>query len=317
MARVLITGASGFIGSHLARACLARGDAVSVLLRPGSSLRRLDGLASRLQVFRLHLTSAPALAACLADARPGVIFHAGSTTRYAAEDPASLTRSVEDNLLALTTLLAEAAKAPEPPQVLLRLGTIAEYGDIEVPFRESDREQPRGAYGVSALACTQYMAAAQPQLPFTAVTARLALTYGPGQSADFLIPQLARNLLAGRPTTLRRPQDRRELIYVGDAVAGLLQIADAPEKVAPLVNLGTGQAPRMAAAARLLARAGGAPETLIRQAAQPGPPSELRASPDLLNARLGWRAPTSLTEGFERMLQWERRNLADRRTAQA
>ena len=63
MARVLITGGTGFIGSHLARDCLSRGDEVTVLARPGSDPWRLADLAGRITLARAHPMYAPAVAA--------------------------------------------------------------------------------------------------------------------------------------------------------------------------------------------------------------------------------------------------------------
>ncbi|NVK12662.1 MAG: NAD(P)-dependent oxidoreductase [Rhodobacteraceae bacterium] len=314
MARVLITGASGFIGSHLARACLARGDAVSVLLRPASRLDRLQGIAPQLQLLRAPPQDPAALAAALAAARPQILFHAAAATRFRAEPGLEdLGRSIGDNLLPLTALLGAAAAAAEPPQVLVRLGTIAEYGAGPERFSETAREAPLNAYGASMLAATRYLEMAQPRLPFAAATARLALTYGPGQSQDFLIPQLARNLTAGRVTELRSPHSRRELIHVEDAVAGLLAIAARPAAAGPVVNLGSGLAPDMAELAALMARLAQAPQALIRlpaeAAAGRGTGSLLHTDTSRIRSRLGWAPQFTLAEGLERILQWEQQML--------
>ena len=100
MARVLITGASGFIGSNLTRACLKRGDEVSVILRPRSSTGRIADIASRVGLYRLDVTDARALRSCLAKARPEIVFHVGARTRFENRpDLQDLADSVEENVL--------------------------------------------------------------------------------------------------------------------------------------------------------------------------------------------------------------------------
>ncbi|WP_299917226.1 NAD(P)-dependent oxidoreductase [uncultured Roseobacter sp.] len=305
MARVLITGATGFIGSHLARACLARGDDVTVMARPSSSLERLESLAGRLDVRRLDLADAPAVTACLNASRPEIIFHAGARTRYAA--PADLTdmaESVDDNLTPLFSLLFAAANASEPPRVLVRTGTIAEYGDTELPYTETQCAFPRNAYGASLLAGTQFMSMARSRLPFDAVTARLALTYGPGQSRDFLIPHLVDQLLKNETVTIARPDDRRDLIYVEDVVAALLQIADRPGAVGPVVNVCSSEAPRMSEVALMLLRATKAARDLVEISHQTSQPVELVCDGGHMAETLGWSAGVPLFDGLERTVQW-------------
>lgn len=309
MARVLITGATGFIGSHLARACLARGDEVSVIARPASSLARLADVSGRIAVHRLDLAEADRLRTCLAQARPEIIFHAGARTRYPAQkDLTDLSDSVTENLSGLIALLSAAAFADVPPRVFVRTGSIAEYGDIETPYVETAREAPRNAYGASILAGTQYMAMARPRLPFQAVTARLALTYGPEQSSDFLIPKLIEDFFDEKPVTIHRPHDRRDLIHVDDVIRALLLIADDPVSAGAVINVGTGDAPKMAEVARILVTMTGARRELASFGAPADPPVVLNCDPGKVKATLGWTPQILLPEGLERTVQWARQS---------
>lgn len=312
MARVLITGGTGFIGSHLARACVARGDRVSILARPGSDTGRLAGIAPRVTLLHAPPQDAEAVAAALATSEPEVIFHLGSTNRFASGEPAtaSMQAACALNLAPLLALLDAAARLRRPPAAFVRTGTIAEYGDAPMPFSEKTRELPRSAYGWAAMAATQAMAAMAGGLPFTAVTARLALTYGPAQSDDFLVPALIRRCLRGEATVVQRPADRRDLVHVDDVVAGLLRISDRPETAGPVVNLCSGRAPAMREVAELIARLTGAPRGAITCANQHGAGSELLADPTLASRTLGWQAGIPLQAGLARTVEWERQQPA-------
>ena len=309
MTRVLITGATGFIGSHLARACLARGDDVSIVARPQSSLARLADVSTQIAVHRLNLTDTGKLRDCLTTACPEVIFHAGAQTRFPeTKDLADLSVSVNSNLKGLIALLSAAATSAKPPRAFVRTGSIAEYGDIETPYVETAREAPRNAYGASVLAGTQFMAMAGPRLPFQAVTARLALTYGPDQSRDFLIPHLLDSFLNGRPITIQRPHDRRDLIHIDDVVRGLFMICENPEAVGPLVNLCTGQAETMLYVTQTLAALMDAEPDLVRYSDISDPPVVLAGNPTRIQAALGWSPKIPLYEGLERTVQWVRQS---------
>ena len=89
MARVLITGGTGFIGSHLARKCLERGDKVTLLVRPNSKLDRVSDIAAQLDIQRVPLTDQDRLDACLAQTQPEIVFHLGARTRFTAKEDLS------------------------------------------------------------------------------------------------------------------------------------------------------------------------------------------------------------------------------------
>lgn len=311
MARVLITGGTGFIGSHLARACVARGDQVSILARPGSDMGRLDDILHHVTLLHAPPQDAGSVAAALAQATPETIFHLGNTNRFAPDQPATaaMQSACALNLAPMLALLDAAARLRQPPMAFVRAGTIAEYGDAPIPYAEARRAAPRSAYGWAALAATQAMAAMAGSLPFATVTARLALTYGPAQSDDFLVPALIRNCLRGKASVVQRPEDRRDLVHVDDVVAGLLRIAEAPAAAGPVVNLASGQAPAMREVAGLIAGLTGA-RGLIACGAQQSPASELRAAPTLARHAFGWQARTTLQDGLAATVEWERRQMA-------
>ncbi|WP_299147661.1 NAD(P)-dependent oxidoreductase [uncultured Tateyamaria sp.] len=303
MASILITGGTGFVGAHLVRACLARGDRVTVLARAGSSLARLDGMRPRIALLRADFADVGSVRQALRVAKADVIFHLGATTRYVAQDDLGDTaQSLEDNLSPLVTLVAAACDVP--PAVLVRSGTIAEYGDVAIPYDERLREAPRGAYAASMCAATHYLQSVRARLPYAAITVRLALTYGPMQNPDFLIPQLIRACQGGKRLTLHRPLDRRDMIHIDDVVAGLLAVADAGHAAPDLVNLSTGQAPTMAQLGRDVLRACGARPALLTQKTQTTPATELIASAALAQQTLGWSARIPLEEGLKRTLEW-------------
>jgi nucleoside-diphosphate-sugar epimerase len=309
MSRVLITGAGGFIGSHLTGACLRAGHQVHVVVRPGSSEERLRPLSDRVVCHRFDLRSERELRNCLADVSPGVIFHlAASPRRPQKVHLADARENVRDDLDCLIALLATAADARHPPDRVIRAGSLAEYGLAPAPHREEAREEPVTVYAAGLVAAAHYVGALQSRLPFSVATARLALVYGPAQSTEYLLPSLITRCLAGQHSIVLRPADRRDLVFVEDAVAALLLMAAVPLPRGVLINIASGVAPTMREVAQLVIEQTRVRPDLVEygDGNSPGGASDLRPSPERARALLGWRARITLADGLKRTVSWYR-----------
>ncbi len=306
----LVTGAAGFIGAHLVDHLLQRGERVHALVRPTTRLDRLLPLLPRITLHRVDLADAPALQDCLSRVSPARVYHLAAQTRPDATCPFTAVRSATQANLAATLNLVEAlAGLPAPPRVLVRAATLAEYGSLTGASHEGDAARPATAYGAGMLATTAALHVLAPGLPFAVVSARLALCYGPGQSRQFLVAQAIEALLARRPVDLANPDSRRDLMHVGDAVAGLVKIADVVPVDCPVLNIGTGRAPRMEDVLTTICDLIGLPRDFVRQTpeATVQGPSHLQMSPDLAWQRLGWRSAIDLEDGLARTIAAERR----------
>jgi len=311
----MITGGAGFLGSHLALHCLNRGDSVHLVVRPGSPLDRLKGFEDRLALHRFDTGDKERLGDCFAEAKPEQVFHFASRTRWNEEAGfGDAFGSVNQDLINLLTLLATANVARPAPQVVIRAGSLAEYGPGATPFLESQREMPISAYAAALVAGTHYAQMLQPRLSFPVITGRLALVYGLHQSEDFLVPSLIRRCFAGQPSTLRRPDDRRDLLYIEDAIDALIRLGSAPPPGAGIVNIATGMAPTMREVAELVVRLTGADKALLKLSEQEDANgvADLRGSTALLRNLTGWEARVPLSDGLKSTVASYR----DRQTAQ-
>ena len=258
---------------------------------------------------RFDLRSERELGKCLSDVGADVIFHlAASPRRPQRPNLADAKEYVREDLDCLVVLLAAAAGIRNPPNCLIRTGSLAEYGSAPVPHGEDVRELPVTAYGAGLVAQTHFVNALQPRLPFCVATARLALVYGPSQSTDYLLPSLITRCLAGEHSIVRRPTDRRDLVFVEDVVSALLLMAAVPLPGAAVINISSGVAPTMREVAEHVIEQTGAESGLVEYAddSSPSGPVDLRPSPERARRLLGWQAGTTLGEGLERTVNWYR-----------
>ncbi|MBX7495799.1 NAD(P)-dependent oxidoreductase [Qipengyuania sp. 6B39] len=308
-ARCLVTGAAGFIGSHLCRRLANAGAEVHALVRPGGSRIRIVGLADRVTMHSADLEDGAAMALVIEAARPELVFHLATPTRGGIAPSIDAAQDSIDRILTpLLSFVSALADRAEPPAHFIRAGTIAEYGNSALPFREDRREAPSTPYGAAMLAGTQHLAMLQNTLPFPTVTARLALTYGPEQDKRFMIPAMLDACQRGEAFKLQRPDDRRDLIHVDDVVGVLLELAERPRAGATHVNIGTGYAPSMREVGEHMVEITGCRPDLITSAtdAAPDSPSELRCDNTLAKRLYGWEATIPLHDGL-RMLALENR----------
>jgi nucleoside-diphosphate-sugar epimerase len=238
-----------------------------------------------------------------------VIHLAGATgARQGNTGWAEVHRSVEVNLCGTLNLLEAVAESGASTRVFLRAGGLAEYGAGPTPYVETQREQPLSAYAASQVAATHALQVLQPRLPFAAITLRPALLYGPAQSPSFFIPGLIVSCVHRTPFRMTAGAQRRDLLYVEDAVDACLRAAVRADLRGAVLNVGSGEAHAIRdVAAHIVALTGATQAPAI--GATPTRPDDIevllgdsRAAWD----RLGWRATTSLEEGLRRTIAWFR-----------
>lgn len=313
MSGVLVTGAGGFIGSHVARRLLADGQEVHVLLRNDTPMQRLKGLDGLCR-WTGNLHDLAALQRCLKGSQPDRIFHcAGVSQARHTSGWAPVREALRVNVDGLINLLEAVCTSGAPVRSLVRLGGLEEYGCGPAPFVESQREAPRSAYSASQVGGTHLMQALQPTLPFALVTVRPALTYGPAQSTDFLIPGVIEALLAGRPFPLSEGRQRRDLLHVDDLVAAMLLAAATEGLAGEVINVATGIARPIRTVARVIGRMIGRSH-LLKFGALPQRPNDiidLRGNASEAERLLGWRPTVPLARGLARTIEWHRSMLQE------
>ena len=301
--RVLILGGAGFIGSHLARLHDKVGDEVRIGVRTGWQRPSPDFLPG-IMATEVDLRDVEQIEDLFAIARPTMVYHLASRHPHSAGAPSD--PSNDDWMIDFRNLqrIVDVVRRYRPEiKAFIRAGSLAEYGNATVPSREDEREDPPTLYGLGLLLGTHYLRFIQRDLPFKAVTARLGLTYGVGQSEKFLVPMLLRSCVSGQRFHVRDPAARRDMIHVDDIARGLMATGRRDLPGGSIVNLCSGVALSNWRIAEAVCAATGADPGLLSFGPEQANPSVIWGSTAKARQLLGFSARHAFAEGIERTVR--------------
>lgn len=314
MNHVVVTGVSGFIGSHLAEALLAEGRQVLGVDRrvPATDREAAGRLAGPLSHPRFSFLPGDLTRMPLEPLTDGadIVFHlAGQPGVRPSWQPDVFPGYTADNIVA-THLVADACLRTGVRRLVVASSSSVYGGAGETPLHEDAPTYPASPYGVTKLAAERLALAhaARPESPTSVVALRYFTVYGPRQRGDMLIRRAVEAALGGPPLTVYGDgAQRRDFTYVGDAVAATVAAGRAPVTGGEVVNVGGGH--RTVSVLDILAtveRLTGRPVPVERWAPRAGDVRATLADATRATTLLGWRSATSLEEGIAAQLDWAR-----------
>ncbi|MCH7494228.1 GDP-mannose 4,6-dehydratase [bacterium] len=305
----LVTGAAGFVGSHLVQALLARGERVVGLdnFCPNYAPERKRSHLADIPPdapFRLvegDIRDTALLSTLVADEKVSRVAHLAAL--------AGVQASVENpqEVLSVDTLGTQSVASAAAGLPLVFLSSSSVYGSRpgQEPFLESDAaDRPESPYAAAKRAAELLLAAhhSLTQAPVTIL--RPFTIYGPRQRPDMAIPRFAASLDQGLPIPVFfGGEAMRDMTYVGDVVQGILAALDAPNGFL-LHNLGSGKCQPVTETIQTLARLMGKEATMEPRPAPPGDVPRTLADTTLVARHLGWWAMTSVEDGLKAYLEW-------------
>ena len=304
-ARVLVLGASGFIGRWVARALTGRAGHLSLVVRDRAAaesvFRQLGAVGA---VIELDLLDGPATRNLIQETNPSVVFNLVGYGVDPAEDDevvAQLTNVdlVETIALALAALPNQGWSA----QRLVHVGSALEYGTAGGDLNEETVPRPTTIYGVSKWKGTQCVTHTSSRTGLGAVTARLFTVYGPGEHENRLLPSLLACAAERRPCDLTVGAQKRDFTYVEDVAEALLRLGLSGAEPGAVINVATGKLTEVREMARVAAGVLGIPSHHLRFGRKRTRFEETAHRPvsiERLRATTGWSPRTSIWEGVHR-----------------
>ncbi len=318
--KVLVTGAAGFIGYHVARRlaetkrCEVLGiddlnDYYPVELKR-ARLAELEKL-EEFRFIRMDFAEAGAFASVYAHFKPTYVVHLGAQAgvRYSLENPAAYTRSNIDGFL---SVLEACRKLP--PKHLVFASSSSVYGAGAVaPFcEEANTDRPISFYGATKKS-NELMAHSYAHLHGLTITGlRFFTVYGPWGRPDMAPTIFARAISEGAPIKLfNEGRNRRDFTFVDDIVDGVLKVLLYPPAQLPvppfrIFNIGHNRPVEVMLFVRMLEELLGKKAVVELAPAQPGDMIETCASIDRLREAIGFEPKVPLEEGLRRFVEWFR-----------
>jgi UDP-glucose 4-epimerase len=290
--KILITGASGFIGSHLRRRLCNNGNEVH-----GTSRRTPPNDGQGLRWWQGDLAQIETTREILKAAKPDVIFHLASQV-LAARGMENVLPTFHSNLTTTVNILSAAAEMGCRRVIL---SNSLEECDGKEPVPSSPYAAAKWASGGYAR-----MFHALYQLPV--VILRMFMVYGPAQQdLKKLIPYVTLSLLRGEAPKLTSGLREIDWIYVDDVVDALVTAACAPGIEGRTIDVGSGKLVSIRAIVEHLVQLSNPQLEPAFGAVSDRPLEQVRVADTAESyARLGWTPKTSLTDGLERTVRWYR-----------
>lgn len=304
--RVLVTGAGGFIGSHLAERLVEDGASVRAMVHYNALNARgwLDTSERRgeMEIVAGDITDAESVRGLVAGV--DVVFHLAALIAipYSYVAPRSYVRTnVEGTLNVL-----EAARVLGVERVI-HTSTSEVYGTARyAPIDEAHPLQGQSPYSASKIGADKMAEAYHRSFAVPVVTVRPFNTFGPRQSTRAVIPTIITQLLRGPAVQLGALAPTRDLNFVGNTVDGFVAAAVAEGAIGRAINLGTGREISIGDLARLIAELMETSIDLVQDSARDRPAASeverLIASADLARELLAWSPKVSLEDGLRRAI---------------
>ena len=310
--KVLVTGAGGFISSHLVEHLLSAGARVRAFVRYTSRGEAgfLAEIAdrSRLEVAAGDLRDPDAVDQAVKEME--IVFHLGAliSIPYSYLHPVEV---VETNVNGALNVLMACRKYGV--QRMVHTSTSEVYGTaISVPINESHPLQGQSPYSASKIGADKLAESFYCAFGLPVVTVRPFNTYGPRQSARAVIPTIISQALSRDVIRLGNLESRRDFTYVDDTVNGFIKAAEGEALVGLVINLGTGEEVTIGALASMIIRLIGRPVSIVReeQRLRPEKSEVMRLLSDnrLASQLMDWQPQVPLQTGLLNTIQWVERH---------
>ena len=312
--RVVVFGATGFIGSWVSQYLSAAGSELHLVVRDSLNARKkFTQLGIKGTIWDADLSDLQQAQDILQKLQPAVIFNLAGYGVDRTERNEQ--RAYQINARLVETIAQTLLKIPNQRwqgMNLIHVGSALEYGDIGGDLLETSTPNPTTLYGRSKLKGTLIVKKYGQMDGTKGVTARLFMVYGPGEHQGRLLPSLIKAANTNEPISFTAGYQKRDFEYVGDVAEGLLRIGVANVPQGEIINLATGKLTSVRQFSEKAADILSIPRDRLDFGALPDRSEEMNHDPvniHRLVQHTGWKPTTSIADGIRSTFDFEQKRM--------
>lgn len=237
MKNIIITGASGFVGSYLTRKLLEHGNNITIFVRKQSNLWRLEDILSQLDVRIVDMGDIDSLKININQIKPNLVYHLATYGAYPSQQ--DLTTVIQNNVLYSINLMSALENCSSLMR-FINFGSSSEYGVKTKPMKESHITEPQIPYGIAKVAQSLFAQYFSKQRRVPIVTLRLFSVYGPYEEPGRLIHDIFMAIIKKQPLRLSSPTPRRDFIHLDDVINAIKNASEISSIDGEIFNVGSG-----------------------------------------------------------------------------
>ena len=312
---IFLTGATGFIGSHLLKRLIKEGCNVHISIRKNSSLWRIEDFKDKFVYHTIDLTDFEAVKSAIQQIKPDVIFHlAAYGVDYRQQD---IHQTIDVNINASVNLF-EAFLANNGNR-FIHTGSCFEYGQKNMPISEDDLLDPTSVYGASKASSVHLLSGmAKGMQSGELVILRPFGVFGEYEGLHRFVPQVIDKLKSEYAVQMTLGEQIRDYIYIDDLIDAYILASIVPlENKVEIINIGSGKGIAIKHLALTILKQLGVSNDLLQFGAMPYRPDEMMylvANVGKAKSVLGWEPKVSIKKGIEYTINWYNQNISKLRS---
>ncbi|MCV0399657.1 MAG: SDR family NAD(P)-dependent oxidoreductase [Nitrosarchaeum sp.] len=232
---MLVTGATGFIGTNLLYRLLEYDYNISVIVHKKSNMNNIKNIAQKLDIHNVDLSKSNIIKNEIKKIKPNVVYHLA--TYGVNHNQTETDKIINTNIFATFNLFDALLDYPEINKIV-NIGSCFEYGPKINKIKETSETNPQSVYGFSKVSQTNIAKYFYEQNKFPIVTLRIFNTYGPFENRNRLIPSMISSAINSKKIHINNPNDVRDFVFVKDVADGIIQ-ASKIKKLGEILNIGT------------------------------------------------------------------------------
>lgn len=306
--RVLITGATGFVGACLTRRLLELGHEIHIFVRPESNRWRIADIVQGLTLHNVDLRDAQVVEQAVIAIKPECVFHMATYGGFSFQQKVESIYAA--NFLGTVNLVHACEKTGF--ECFVNTGSSSEYGLKSQAMMESDLLEPLGDYAVSKAAATLFCLSEATQKNLPIINLRIFSPYGPWDDPKRLIPYVMSTLLNEKAPVLSNPVSVRDYIFIDDIIDAYLAVLGAAIVPGAIYNVGSGRQTSIGNVVTKIVTMIGDDVLPIwgARGMQRPEPAKWEADISALVSHCNWQPVVSLDDGLQRTIEWMKENLS-------